>query len=341
MKRKIVVANNHWANIGDAFYQNSLIEDLKKAYGDVADVISGEEYPCHKDQLTKYCKSNVFDYSAYGDCDWYVLSGPILHRNFANLYLPIIKELHRRNVKVVYMSVGGLKYDEEEINICREIFKQYPPYIFTTRDTETYNNYHDLAKYSYDGICSAFYTSLHYPGYETSNLGNYIAYSFDAYKEPKVSFKTDLINSPDSITNNIQIDTSTVSRLNRFTKAAELLCSFPKAIGNYKIVRLHHRPLIKITPWIYTRSNTFVSLNPYSYINIIKNAELTLGTRVHACVSALSFQKPAMMCKQTKRGYLFNRLGLQDIVNKPVNLSRERIEEENYNFHNFLQAVAV
>jgi hypothetical protein len=341
MKKKIVVANNHWANIGDAFYQNSLIEDLKKVYGEVADVISGEEYPCHKDKLTKYCQSNVFDYSAYGDCDWYVLSGPILHRDFAKLYLSTLKELHRRKVKVVFMSVGGLRYDQEEIKICRDVLQQYPPYIFTTRDTETFNNYQDLAKYSYDGICSAFYSSLHYQGYETSDLGKYIAYSFDVYKEPQVSFKSNNVNSFDEIVDNIQIDNSSVSRINRFTKAAEFLCKFPKAVGNYKIVRLHHRPLIKITPWIYTRPNTFVSLNPYSYINIIKNAELTLGTRVHACVTALSFQKPAMLCKPTKRGYLFDRLGLQDIVNKPVNLSRERIEEENYKFHNFLQTVSI
>jgi polysaccharide pyruvyl transferase WcaK-like protein len=91
-------------------------------------------------------------------------------------------------------------------------------------------------------------------------------------------------------------------------------------IEDIKIIRLHHETLTKLTPLIYRRPNTFVSLNPYSYLNIIKNASLVIATRVHACVIALAYQQSTMLLANTKRSYLFDRLGLGDIIHKPVNL---------------------
>ncbi len=339
--KKIVVANNHWANIGDAFYQNSLIYDLNQVYGNVAEVISGEEHPCHIDKLSTFCQDKIFNYSIFYDCDWYVLSGPILHKNFAKIYVPLLQRLKEENIKLVLMSVGGLQYDEEEIKICREVLHQYPPYILTTRDTETYKTYKEFAKYAYDGICSAFYSSLQYQGCETKNLGKYIVYSFDVYTEPKITFKNSLNITGDKLLNNLEINSNSIYRLSRLQKFLENFKQFPDSIGEFKIVRLHHRPLIKITPLIYSKPNTFVSLNPYSYLNLIKNSDLTLGTRVHACVTALSYQKPSMLFQKTKRAYLFNRLGLQNIVTKPVILSRDLLEKEHHDFKKFLSEIDI
>jgi polysaccharide pyruvyl transferase WcaK-like protein len=84
-----------------------------------------------------------------------------------------------------------------------------------------------------------------------------------------------------------------------------------------------------------------VSLNPYSYLNIISNGSLTLSTRVHACVTALSYQKPTMLFQKTKRSFLFERLGLQDIINKPVTLAREKLEIEHEEFKKFLKPIDI
>lgn len=102
---------------------------------------------------------------------------------------------------------------------------------------------------------------------------------------------------------------------------------------------MHHETLTKLTPLIYKRPNTFVSLNPYSYLNIIKNASLVIATRVHACVIALAYQQPTMLLANTKRSYLFDRFGLGDIIHKPVNLKYDRIQAEHEKFINFLENI--
>lgn len=296
-KDKILVSNNHWSNIGDAFYQNSVIHDLRQVYAREFDVLPCEEHSCHTDPLLKFCDHNVFNYSFFGHCNWYVLSGPVLHKNFAKLYLPLLKTLHEKKIKVVFISAGGLSYDQEEISICRQVLEAYPPFIFSTRDTETYNTYSDLAKYSYDGICSAFYSYLQYPGYNTDDLGEYIVYSFDKYTEPKI----ESLERLDTDEWDIKIENSSLplSRLSRSGMFLDLFHKYPQSIGNLKIIRLHHETLTKVTPLIYRRPNTFVSLNPYSYLNIIKNASLILATRVHASVTALSYQKPTMLDRKS------------------------------------------
>jgi hypothetical protein len=339
-KKLIIVANNHWANIGDAFYQNSLIYDLSQIYGDIADVVSGEKHPCHIDPLLKSCQSNVFNYSHFCTPDWYVLSGPIFHKMFAKVYAPLLQKLNEHNVKIVLMSVGGITYDEEEVKICREVLQQYPPYILTTRDTQTYKAYSNFAKYSYDGICSAFYSSLQYPGYESPGLGKYIVYSFDMFKEPKVSLSISEKNSNKWL-DKFKANSNSVRPLSMLDRLLDNFRVYPDSLEEFKIIRLHHTPLTKITPLIYNRPNTFVSLNPYSYLNIIRNGSLTLSTRVHACVTALSYQKPAMLFQRTKRSYLFERLGLQDIINKPVTLAREKLEKEHQKFNNFLKLIDI
>ena len=336
-KGKILVSNNHWANIGDAFYQNSIIHDLRQVYGGEFDVLSCDEHSCHIDPLLKFCHHNVFNYSLFGNCNWYVLSGPVLHKNFAKLYAPLLKTLHEKKIKVVFISAGGLVYDEEEISTCRQVLEAYPPFIFSTRDTETYRSYSDLAKYSYDGICSAFYSCLQYPGYNTDDLGEYIVYSFDKYTEPEI----ESLEKLDTWEWDIKIKNNSVPlrRLSRSEMLLDLFHKYPQSIENLKIIRLHHETLTKVTPLIYRRPNTFVSLNPYSYLNIIKNASLVLATRVHASVTALSYQKPTMLLVKTKRSYLFDRLGLQDILHKPVNIAADKIKEEHHKFISFLENI--
>lgn len=336
-RNKIIISNNHWANIGDAFYQNSIIHDLKEVYGTQADVLHGEEHTCHRDALLKFCNDKVFNYSLFSTGNCYILSGPILHKGFPKLYLPLLKELHKRKVKIALISVGGLSYSPEEVRLCREVLEAYPPYVLSTRDTPTYKAYGDLAKYSYNGICSAFYSSLQYPGYETPELDNYVVYSFDKYTEPLVNILSS--KSTSRLVENLEIKNKSVRKLSRLNNIVDYFKKYPEHCGGKKIIRLHHETLTKFTPLIYRRPNTFVSLNPYSYINIIKNSSLTLATRVHACVIALSYQKPAMLFVNTKRSYLFERLGLQDIVSKPMNLEPDKLEEEHQKFKKFIQKI--
>jgi len=329
----IIVANNHWANIGDAFYQLSIINDLNKVFQGTANVVSGEENTCHLDLFSKHYEKNIFNYSYYGNASWYVLSGPILKKDFGKRYLTLLKCLKQKNIKLVMISVGGLIYNSDEISHCREILKEYPPYILSTRDTETFKNYKDLAENAHDGICSAFYSSFHFQGYKTPNLKDYIVYSFDKYLEPYMQLKP----TADGSSFDVDVFRTPESRFSRVDYFLDIFREYPEKIAGKKIIRLNHNTLRK--PFlIYRRPNTFVSINPYSYLNIIKNSLIVFGTRVHACVSALSYQRPTMIFIKSKRSnQLFSRVGLANISEKPVILKKEVLEEEHENLLFFLK----
>ncbi len=338
MTKNIIVANNHLANIGDAFYQLAILNDLREVFQSSANVVSGEERSCHLDRFRKYYSHNVFDYSFFGEAQWYVLSGPILNKGFGKLYLPLLKKLKEKQIKLIMISVGGLVYSPDEIKHCRDILKEYTPHILSTRDSETFENYKDLAHHSYDGICSAFYSSLHYQGFKTPDLENYIVYAFDEYTEPKIILESSQA-SDKSLNLNVKVLEGSKGKISRMERLVDFFRKYPNKIEDRLIIRLAHNTIEKETALItYRRPNTFVSLNPYSYLNIIKNSSLVLSTRVHACVPALSYQVPAMLFISSKRASsLFERLGMISIMEKPITLRPSLLKEEHEKFLLFLQ----
>ena len=325
----IIVANNHCSNIGDAFYQLSIIADLRNFFP-ASNVISGEEASCHVDSLNRFYVKNVFNYSYFGEADWYVLSGPILNSGFGLRYGNLLKKLKEKNVKLVLISVGGLLYSNEEVNHCRQVLEEYPPYILSTRDAQTFENYYALAKHSYNGICSAFYTSFQFQGYETPDLKDYVVYAFDQYLEPKLELFENI-----SKHNRFDIEIHNDYVGKKFSKLdyiKDFSRKYPEKIGRFPIIRLQHDTLGKKPIFVFRRPNTFLSLNSYAYYNLIKNASLVLGTRTHASVIALSYQVPTM---------LFQRLGLESIVSEPVILEKNILQKEHSDFSSFLQSAGI
>lgn len=326
----ILIASNHISNIGDAFYQLSIIADLKSAFRD-CNIIPGEENSCHLDNFSFLYEHNVLDYSLFGEVDWYILSGPILNKSFGKRYISLFKKLKERKVKLVFISVGGLNYDSDEIQHCRHILQEYNPYILSTRDEDTYAAYKDLAIHAYNGICSAFYSSFQFSGYTTSELQEYVVYAFDQYLEPDLKSLSEVY---------LDHKSNVGSKFSRFDYLRDVFRKYPESIGGKKIIRLQHDIFGKKPPFfIYRRPNTFVSFNPYSYLNIIKNSSLVIGTRVHACVVAISYQVPTkFFLANCPRAKLFERLGITNILNYPIVIDKGRLQEEHEHFLNFLKS---
>lgn len=80
------------------------------------------------------------------------------------------------------------------------------------------------------------------------------------------------------------------------------------------------------------RPNQFTSVNAYAYLNLFSRADLVLAKRVHACVPALAYGKPAMLFNSTKIVKLFERLELSGITKKSVLLPKEVLREEYNDF---------
>lgn len=336
--KTVVVANNQWDNIGNAFFMNAIVENLREAYEDRIVAMSGEEAPVHYNSKWNGNHKSIIDYSVYTKSDWFVISGPRFNKNIRKKFEKLFSALKDAGTKIVLISVGSNRYDQEEIEFCRKFLTEYPPYILSTRDSETYHNYADLAEYAYDGICSAFYASFYYPGYDTPQLEKYITFGFDTSSEPQFYIDSDRYKR-DGLVSAIQVDWSTSKTLSSFELVLDNFKEHPTQIQEWKLIRPMHSPVAKFGMFAYNRPNQFVSLNPYAYLNLFRNTELTVSERVHACVATLSYQKPAMLCKKTKRSLLFDRLGLGEITQRPVCLSRETLIAEKEKFIDFLKSV--
>jgi hypothetical protein len=242
----------------------------------------------------------------------------------------------QNGTKFIYLSAGSSHYSEDEIKDVRSFLKEYPPYVISTRDKYSYDAYHDLAKFAHDGICSAFFSAFHYAGYDTPALGKYMIMNFEEANEPSLK-GLNMNNYTESYFDKENIRTcSTPKKIDLLKNYFKI---FPSQHNDLKIIRTLHNFNPSLMKPLIRRINQFVTVNPYAYLNLFSRAEIVLARRVHACVPALSYGRPAMLFNGTKRVGLFKRVGLSEITEKPVILNKEILNTEYDRFCNFLDKV--
>lgn len=103
------------------------------------------------------------------------------------------------------------------------------------------------------------------------------------------------------------------------------------------MLRPEHRTNPFVGWKVYRAPGTVVSDEPYTYLTTYANARMTLSDRVHACVVAAAYGRPAMLFGSTPRDALFARMGLADIRKHPVALPENRRVEERDALLDFLR----
>ena len=337
-KKKIMIGVlNHSINIGNHFFELSIINDLRKIFGNDAEIFPVEGRHFYSDLSLTSNKYNYLNYGIYTNCDYFVLSGPIFqYRTLKENFEPLFKKMKNNGTKFIYLSAGSSTFSESEVQDVRNFLNDYPPYVISTRDRFTYEAYHDMAKFSHDGICSAFFSSFHYNGYDTPALGRYMILNFEEADEPDLR-KLNLKNYEESFFEKVDID-----RCSNPIKTSALLNYFKTFLNQYediKIIRTLHNFNPSIMKPLIRRRNQFVSVNPFAYLNLFSRAEIILARRVHACVPGLSYGRPAMLFNNTKRAKLFERVGLNDISKRPMRLEKTLLENEYKCFTDFLKIV--
>jgi len=239
------------------------------------------------------------------------------------------------NGKILFISSGSVNYNKTEVSIMRSLLRDYPPYVLSTRDEFTYDAYHDLADYSYNGICSAFYSSIHYKHNVLFDNEDFCVYNFEENDEPCISSSADLKN----LNNLIVEEKSSFYKSNAFDVLLRRFSKYPSNLDNMKIIRPFHTVNPSPNKILVNRPNKFVSINPYSYLDLYSRAKFVMANRVHACVPALSYGKPARLFNNTKRAALFDRIGLNDIRRKFVQLDYDTLMDEYHRFKSFLWSV--
>ena len=76
---------------------------------------------------------------------------------------------------------------------------------------------------------------------------------------------------------------------------------------------------------------------PPGFLIAYANSLLTLSNRVHANVATLSYGNKAMYFSDSKRAKLLDRVGLNEIYNKPMSLSKEVLDNELNSLKTFIK----
>jgi hypothetical protein len=283
--------------------------------------------------------SNDFELLRKLDVEWLVLQGPLLMRNFGALWSDTLEELFERGTKLLMLGIGFSKYTNQEVDSVSKIIERYQPSIVVTRDHVTFEKVGRMCKRVYSGIDNAFFVPfVHEP--LSLRVDPFITLTFEKNIEPTITIDQTLPSEFEFDTLGHHFSMQTVARPGRLKKFFRNngIPKRPEHIGSFRVVRPNHTYNPYNRSIIYANPGAIVSDEPFTYLTIYGNTELTLTDRVHACVATLAYGKPAMLFSRTPRAANLARLGLDDIQSRPVTLDPEVLKREQSSELQFLHS---
>jgi hypothetical protein len=353
MEKRIAHILGGWSpNIGNAFFQLGGLHVLKKVMPDARYIYIHEQpgYPSYWNPKGGNPR-NAFDMTEIIDVDYLVLMGPMFRPEIMDIWGKSLENLKKRNVKLILLGVAAMDYSPSMVSQYEEFLRRFPPYLMTTRDSDTFNLLGKYADNALDGIDFAFFMPDIYPLFGFNLQDPYIALSFDKIPEPRISIITNGSNSSKRATEfEFNGDTWCVepngfrTKLARRSRVSMMLegMLFPgnqiKSVGPYPIIRSDHRysPIFPRKTFRYP--SVIVNDVPFPYFELYGNAELTMTDRLHAAVISLVYGKHAMLFSNSPRLRLLERVGIEGIDKRPACLDLEKINIEKQKIMEFLKA---
>ncbi|MET3598506.1 polysaccharide pyruvyl transferase family protein [Martelella mangrovi] len=300
----IAVESSTWNNIGDAFYQNSIISQLRSIFTE-CDVVSFDG-PFDRAFRPGKHEKFVFDSRYLVDADHYVFSGPIVGKTFKRRYAPLILEILRRGKTYSLLSVHATT-DKAIMQEVRQFLEEHPPVAVHTRDHPSFEKLQGITPAEMDGICFAFFVDK-MPHLPNLSLGKpYICSSYYRGYEP--NFVNVSATATDLLSSGLELEwpKQLSQRQWRLMRFFEHRRASPDNVGPWKVVRPVHSfsPLPQL---IFSKANSYISYNPFNFLAIYKYCAGVLTDRVHAGVAGLSFGKPVRVEQVDGRFKLFERV---------------------------------
>lgn len=333
---KIVILQNGggWGeNIGCAFVDLGSIESLRQATSNInAEVhltgVFSRFMFCAINRSIKECllrrlgdTTNVFNVQKHNKVDYVVVWGAFISKSWFEVFGETLFNLKYEGTRII-INGGGMSenaYSQREIKESREILRRLSPYVFISRDEESFNNFKDLAKYSYNGIDSAFFVSDCYKPLKL-DMPEYIILNFDYQPEPDIK--------------SLNIDT------NKYLIIRTHHCFWRSFwLSQYFGSRFTPNYYLKRKSSFYNKENTMISDLPYDYLDLYANSSGVYSDRVHACVATLSYGKPARLFSKTPRALLFDRIGASKVKEELVTLDMSKINLEKQKQIEFLSEI--
>ena len=349
MALRIALTSGHWGqNIGNAFFNVGGRWILEQVFPE-ATINFIQDQPGYRTFHNKLSGNpkNDFGIMKYLDLDLLVLQGPLLADSFPILWRDTLQALKDRGIRYGFLSTALFRHSASEIEANRKFIREFPPAFLSTRDSNTYENFKDLAPVSYDGIDSAFFVpkacqppKLTCPPYMVMN--------FDRWPEPRVRIDAapPRANSRDFT---FEGNTWHLEMPGLFTRMADknkylsYIAAFmdfrklPNSLNGRQVLRTEHRVNPFISRKVYQRPNMVCSDEPWTYFTVYANSELTVSDRVHACAATLAYGKPAVLFAKTSRARLFDRVGAGNVLKEVVQLAPESLESQRSQQIDFLR----
>jgi hypothetical protein len=334
-RMNIAVLAGYWStNIGNSFFQLGAQWLLQQARPDANVFLIGDQPGYY---MTRHGNPrHALDYVAHLEIDALAVLGPFGRPEAPRIVADMLHALHRKGTKILVLAAGMMRYDDRTVQVTREILSKAPPFLFTSRDTETYERLGDLAEHAYDGIdVATFVADLFEP--VPTDLPPYVVLNFDQIPEP-----TFVPGRHPTVGRTFEIDgqwwtarqprwrteLSYKHRAFPFLEAYLPVPRHPEKLGEYLIIRTDHR----YNPFLPRRSyrwpNSYAGDIPHSYLNLYANAAYTLSNRVHGCVASVCFGTPALLFTRSPRAYLLKRLKLEGIKEGLTGIDMEFLRRE-------------
>lgn len=251
---------------------------------------------------TSPLKGKVVNISELMDPDLVVFTGVILDSFLACVW-EVLYKLKKKGVPIVFFGASGgyrgLQDSKVMTWVESKLKKLKPEKLFLfSRDSETYERYADYFEFSYDGICPAFFIDEWYTPPKTQE--EFVVAVFDRIPEPKINTVYKIIRAHHNVLE---------SPYSGFVKNLGSLLLATKAGG-------------------LKRGNTLVSHVLEDYLFLYANAKEVHSDRIHACVAALAYGRPARLYISSPRVGLFDKVVNGDITKELVTVNRSRLEAE-------------
>ena len=341
---KIAIVSGQWGqNIGNAFFNLGGFYLMEQVFGSES-VGFFQDQPNYRTLHNKFKGNpeNYIDFIRHLDIEYLVLQGPVLNSWMRISWEKTFKELRASGVKVILNSCAFFKFTSSEMSAVKDFLEEYPPHLILTRDSRSYEVLKgwipDVPKY--DGIDAGFFLNKAVKPFSKKSDYQYMVSNFDRYPEPNISLRSVQkagVHLSEVIFKEQKICLET-PKFQNFTAHKSKIWSYfgdlfdrrklPEEFLDLKIIRPEPRYFPHMTHKIYRQPNSLSSDEPWTYISLYSNSNLTLSDRVHACVATLVFGNPAMLFTPSPRSALFGRVGLEDISKKIVELDMEFLADE-------------
>lgn len=341
-------------NIGNAFFQLGGYHVLRSILSDATFSFINEKpgYPQYWNPRGGNPR-DYFDMASAVKSDYLVLMGPMFRPETMGIWGESLEIIVNQGTRLIFLGVGAMRYEPEYVEQYRTFLKKFPPYLFVSRDNESYEKLGDLAQFAYDGIDMAFFIPDFFPIAGFANLPPYVALNFDKIPEPEFAILSE--GSPkvdqEKALKQFEFNHQTwivkqehwrthLARRSRYTMLLESILfkgNQSKMIGDYPIVRTDHRYTPIIGRRTYRYPNVMVNDTPYPYFEIYGNAQLILSDRLHACVMGMAYGKSAMVFSESPRLRLLERFNIPEITSRPVSIDPLVLKQEKTNLKEFLK----